>query len=135
MRGRASIGLPLLGLGSFVGFLGFLFFFDRILLSISNVVLISGFYFLLGSNKFVSFFLNRNKRGTLVFLTGFLAILVNRTLVGLAVQTGGLYLLFEAFIPNVVSYVKVTPLAFVLELPGIKHAVDYILKRQKNLPV
>ncbi|GAB65317.1 Got1 domain containing protein [Plasmodium cynomolgi strain B] len=120
-----TAGLLLFFLGIASGFIGVFLFFDKFFLCISNVFFLLGLYFLVGTTKIVRFFMNRKKiAGTASFLFGFCLIILRY----------GIYKLFFSFLPNIVNFVKYSPLSFILEIPGIKQLADYIMNN-KRLPI
>ncbi|GAW79816.1 Got1 domain containing protein [Plasmodium gonderi] len=130
-----TAGLLLLFLGIASGFIGVFLFFDKFFLCISNVFFLMGLYFLVGTTKIVRFFMNRKKiAGSASYLFGFFLILMSRTFIGVLFQAYGIYKLFFSFLPNIVNFVKYSPLSFILEIPGIKHLSEYIVNN-KRLPI
>ncbi|EUD66905.1 hypothetical protein C922_02489 [Plasmodium inui San Antonio 1] len=130
-----TAGLLLFFLGIASGFIGVFLFFDKFFLCMSNVFFLLGLYFLVGTTKIVRFFMNRKKiGGTASFLFGFCLIILSRTFIGFLFQGYGIYKLFFSFLPNIVNFVKYSPLSFLLEIPGIKQLADYIMNN-KRLPI
>ncbi|EAN31506.2 Got1/Sft2-like family protein [Theileria parva strain Muguga] len=140
MKSRPNIGLSLLWIGIFLGILGVLFALDRLLLLFCNLFISSGFFFLLGSSKFVIFFLKRRK-GTFLYLIGISLIVVpiyelnNKfgvyiQLIGIIVQILGFYFLFHEFLPNLISYLKLTPLNSVLKLRFVDRVLNFLSLKQ-----
>lgn len=131
---KLGIGLCLLGMGCF--FTGVLFFFDRMLLSLANLAFLAGLGFLLGPMKAFRFFFRREKAiGSASFFIGLFVILRGWGLIGLILQSYGVWKLFAAFLPNVVQALKLIPgMGFVLGLPGIRNLADYAYD-QRRLPL
>ncbi|ANQ06835.1 Got1 domain containing protein [Plasmodium coatneyi] len=75
--------------------------------------------------------LDENKTaGLLLFFLG----IASGTFIGFLFQGYGIYKLFFSFLPNIVNFVKYSPLSFILEIPGIKQLADYIMNN-KRLPI
>lgn len=130
-----TLGLFLFLLGFVLGTLGVVMWFDKFFLCISNFFFLSGLYFIVGTKKITKFFFNRKKiMGTCFFFFGFFLIILGRTFLGFLCQSFGLYRMFFSFLPNIVNTVKYSPFSFILEIPGIKHAADYI-NNSKHLPL
>lgn len=115
--------------------LGVLFFFDKALLTIGNLTFVAGLTLVLGLSKVMRFFLKPDKlKGTLLYFGGLLIIILKSTIIGFLLQTFGLFYLFNSFLPNIVSYIKLSPLSFILDLPGIKQLSEWIYD-QRRLPL
>ncbi|KAI4840145.1 protein transport protein GOT1 [Plasmodium brasilianum] len=130
-----TIGLLLFFLGIVSGFIGVFLFFDKFFLCVSNLFFLLGLYYLVGTTKIVRFLMNKKKIvGSASFLFGFFLIILNRTLIGFVFQTFGIYKLFFSFLPNIVHFVKYSPIGFILNLPGIKQLADYLVNSDR-LPI
>merc|ERR1712091_403846 len=80
LEDRRKIGIGLTGFGVLFTFLGIVLFFDRALLSMGNLLFISGVALTIGPNATVKFFLRkRNMKGSVAFFAG-----VGRACVGRA---------------------------------------------------
>ncbi|KAK1442807.1 hypothetical protein BgAZ_303250 [Babesia gibsoni] len=132
MKRNLRLGFALLCLGFITGSLSILMLFDGLFLNMSNAFVVSGLFSILGSKKFISFFKNPSRvKGSSVYFLGILAVFLGWVFVGFILEAVGFYLLFGAFLPNIVSYIRVTPLNVVLELPVIKNFVDQIQTTSK----
>ncbi|KAH7650187.1 hypothetical protein RS030_4586 [Cryptosporidium xiaoi] len=130
-----KLGLGCCGLGMVLMILGVLFFFDKALLTIGNLTFVAGLTLLLGLSKVTRFFLKPDKlRGTLFYFGGLFVIIVKSTIIGFIIQMFGLFYLFNSFLPNIVSYIKLSPLSFILDIPGIKQLSEWIYD-QRRLPL
>ncbi|SCA48707.1 protein transport protein GOT1, putative [Plasmodium ovale] len=130
-----TVGLLLFFLGIVTGSIGVFLLFDKFFLCFSNLFFFLGLYYLVGIAKIVKFFMNRKKiAGCVSFLFGFLLIILSKTFIGFLFQSYGIYKLFFSFLPNIIDFVKYSPLSFLLEIPGIKQLVDYIVNN-KRLPI
>ncbi|KAK1938488.1 putative CGI-141 protein-like protein [Babesia divergens] len=127
MKRNLRLGFALLCLGFITGCLSILMLFDALFLKVSNAFVVAGLFCILGSRKFLSFFSNPSRvKGTLAYFGGILAVFLAWVKTGFILETIGLYLLFGAFLPNIVSYIRVTPFNVILELPVIRDLVGYI---------
>lgn len=134
MERNIRAGLPVLGVGLFIGLLGLLFLLDRWLLTLSNSLVLTGLYLMLGSKKFLGFFVSPSRViSSCIYFFGVITIFFGWPFIGFFIELYGIYRLFGAFLPNVVSYVKVTPFSFVLDWPGIRHIVKRI--DENRLPI
>ena len=100
---RRKIGIGMTAFGLVCCFLGVMFFFDRALIGIGNLLFLSGLSVTIGLQATVRFFTRRrNWRGSAFFLSGAFLVVIGWTIIGLAVEGYGFYLLFSAFFPTVV---------------------------------
>ena len=130
-----KVGLGLCGFGVFLYFLGFLLFFDRILLAFANVAFFGGINFILGPHNSTRFFFRRKKlKGSLCCFVGFLLIILRWPSLGFFFQIYGIWILFRALLPNILSSLKLTPLGFLFNLPGLRTIADWIYD-QRRLPL
>ena len=122
-----TIGVILSFLGVLFTVLGVLLFFDRPLLSIGNVLFLSGIALILGLARTVRFFFSVQKlRGTLLFLGGILLVFWGWTIVGIVLEGVGFFSIFGAsnfmdrFGPLLIAGMANVPvLAWILALPGV----------------
>ncbi|EOY17141.1 Got1/Sft2-like vescicle transport protein family isoform 4, partial [Theobroma cacao] len=63
MNDRKKIGLGLTGFGIFFSFLGIIFFFDKGLLAMGNILFISGVTLTIGLKSTMQFFMKRQNSG------------------------------------------------------------------------
>lgn len=110
---QRQIGTALLALGGLFLLLGVLLMFDRALLSLGNLLFLSGFPFLIGFERSLRFFnpLYRKERwrGILLFLGGVALVVFGWPLVGMLVEVVGFVELFGSFLPLVVSFLRQLP--------------------------
>ncbi|EDO06350.1 Got1/Sft2-like family protein [Babesia bovis T2Bo] len=135
MERNLRLGFALLCLGFITGSVSILLLFDRFFLNVSNVFVVSGLYCILGTRKFIAFFTSTSRiKGTIIYFLGILGVICGWSKIGFIFETYGVYLLFGAFLPNIISYIRVTPFNFVLDLPVIKTVVAY-LQEKSSLPL
>jgi hypothetical protein len=111
---NTKIGIALVSLGFLFLFLGVLFFFDAGLLSVGNVLLLTGFPFIMGFTNALAFFNPFHRkdrwRGIVLFGVGVALVLVMRwAVVGILVEVVGLVEMFGRFLPNVVTTLRMVP--------------------------
>ncbi|UKJ89458.1 hypothetical protein MACJ_002709 [Theileria orientalis] len=144
MKSKPNLGLTLLWLGFFFGFMSLLFFINRPLLVISNVLIVLGFLFVMGPGKFFMFF-GKKIKSTMCYGVGFVLLMIkldSESLMtqmsvqfgGLLVQMIGCYFLFQEFLPNVISYLQLTPFNKVLRAPVVKTCVNFLDNKSTRLP-
>ena len=106
-----------------------MFFFDRGLLAMGNLMFLSGVTTTIGPRQTVKFFVKpRNQRGAFCFLFGLALVLYGWPFFGLCVEGYGFIALFSGFFPTVLIFLKRVPgVGAVLQLPGIKYVVTTIL--------
>merc|ERR1711881_21994 len=105
-----KIGIGLTGFGVTFLFLGMILFFDRVLLAFGNVLFVAGLAFIIGFQRTFNFFFQKHKlKGSSLFFTGIFMILLGWTMIGMAVQTYGFWLLFSGFFPAIISFAKRLP--------------------------
>ncbi|KAL7065989.1 Got1-like family protein [Cryptosporidium serpentis] len=130
-----KLGLGFCGLGMFLIILGILLLFDRALLTLGNLTFVAGLSVVLGLNKLTRFFFKPDKlKGTFFYFGGLAVIILKSTIIGFILQILGLFYLFNSFLPNIVSYIKLSPISFILDLPGIKQIAEWIYD-QRRLPL
>ncbi|XP_070568412.1 vesicle transport protein GOT1B-like [Ptychodera flava] len=120
-----KIGVGLSGFGVFFLFLGILFFFDKGLLAIGNILFLSGLGFIIGLERTFRFFFQKHKlKGSSFFFGGILIVLIGWPLVGMIIELYGFFLLFRGFFPVVVNFLRRIPvIGLLLNLPGISQLV------------
>lgn len=135
---RRKIGVGLTAFGLLFTFLGVLFFFDRGLLAMGNLLFLAGVGTTIGPRATLRFFMRRkNLKGSACFLVGVTLILVKWALVGICVETYGFWLLFSGFFPVVLGFLRRLPvLGRLLDLPVLKTVLNRIAPPQASgLPV
>jgi len=76
--------------------------------------------------------------GTVFFLGGLSLVFFGWPFVGMLIEGYGFFILFSAFFPTVLLFLKRTPvIGTILQMPGIKHAVTTIAGKgfEQTLPV
>lgn len=130
-----KIGIGLCSLGTLLTGLGAVLFLDRALLTLGNLSFLIGVGFILGISRMFTFFFKPEKlKGSCFFFGGFIVIVWKWALVGLLLEAYGLWCLFSAFLPNVVASMKISPVGWIFELPGLKQIAEWIYD-QRRLPV
>lgn len=133
---RKKIGIGLSGFGVVFTFLGLIFFFDRGLLAIGNLMFLSGVALTIGPRATLRFFMRKkNWKGSGFFLAGVLTVLYGWAVVGMCLESYGFWVLFSAFFPTVLGYLRGIPmLGSVLDAPFLKSILNKIAPAQ-SLPV
>lgn len=120
-----KIGIGVSGFGVFFLFLGVLFFFDKGLLAIGNILFISGLALVIGLERTFRFFFQKHKiTGSSCFLGGIVVVLFGWPLIGMIIEAYGFILLFSGFFPVVINFLRRVPVVGnILNLPGISQVV------------
>eukprot|EP00899_Mesostigma_viride_P002878 jgi/Mesvir1/12591/Mv02450-RA.1 len=138
MDDRRKIGIGLTGFGILFTCMGLLFFFDKGLLAMGNILFISGVFLTIGPKPTIMFFLKpRNRKGSVFFSLGFVMVVSGflHPVFGMAIESYGFVLLFRDFFPTVVMFLKKVPvLGWILSLPGFKAFMNKLAPRG-GLPV
>ncbi|XP_069132516.1 vesicle transport protein GOT1B-like isoform X1 [Argopecten irradians] len=121
-----KIGVGLTGFGVAFLFLGVLFFFDKGLLAIGNILFICGLAFVIGLERTVKFFFQKHKlKATGFFIGGIVVVLIGWPVIGMCVEMYGFFLLFSGFFPVVINFLRRVPvLGTLLNMPGIRAIAD-----------
>ncbi|KRZ72078.1 putative Golgi transport protein 1 [Trichinella papuae] len=130
-----KIGVGLAGFGIAFIFFGVLFFFDKGLLAIGNILFISGLTFVIGIERTGRFFFQSHKiKGTVFFFSGIIIVLFGWPVVGMLVESYGFFSLFGGFIPTAVNFLRRIPIiGTILNLPGIKQIFDKFAPESKSM--
>jgi hypothetical protein len=116
-------------------FLGIMLFFDRGLLSMGNILFLTGVTLTIGPRRTYKFF-RRNAKGTAAFMGGVALVFLGWPFVGLCVEGYGCLVLFSSFFPTVLIFLKRLPvIGTFLSLPGVKSVVTTIAGSAQSLPV
>ena len=108
--------------------LGVMLFFDRGLLSMGNILFLSGVTTTIGPRRTFKFF-KRNGRGTAVVFLGW-------PFFGMLIEGYGFLVLFSSFFPTVLLFLKRLPvIGTFLSLPGVKNVVTTLIGKTQTLPV
>ena len=130
MNDNAKIGTALLGLGCLFIVLGVIFFFDRMFLSLGNVMFLGGLLLTMGVSRSQRFFVKKAKdsgfRGVGCFFGGVvLVVFFKRPLLGMCLEGFGFVNLFANFFPIALSAMRSMPvLGDVLAMPGVSAIAD-----------
>ncbi|XP_071120201.1 vesicle transport protein GOT1B-like [Mytilus edulis] len=121
-----KIGVGLAGFGIAFLFLGIMFFFDRGLLAIGNILFIVGLSFVIGMERTVRFFFQKHKiKATSFFIGGIFVVLLGFPVIGMCVELYGFFLLFSGFFPVVINFLRRVPvIGTILNLPYIRQVAD-----------
>uniref|UniRef100_A0A6N2MSF6 Uncharacterized protein n=2 Tax=Salix viminalis TaxID=40686 RepID=A0A6N2MSF6_SALVM len=135
MNDRKKIGLGLTGFGIFFSFLGIVFFFDKGLLAMGNILFISGVSLTIGPKSTMQFFMKRqNFKGTISFGAGFLFVVIGWPVIGMILEAYGFIVLFSGFWPTLSVFVQRIPiLGWVFQQPFVRSIFDRY--RSKRVPV
>mmetsp|Transcript_12910 Transcript_12910/g.17654 ORF Transcript_12910/g.17654 Transcript_12910/m.17654 type:complete len:139 (+) Transcript_12910:296-712(+) len=137
MDDKTKIGIGLTFFGVIFTVLGVVFFFDQGLLSLGNLLFLSGVAVTIGGRRTFNFFFKRkrNYKGTAFFLGGLLLVLYGWALLGMILESYGFVLLFSDFFPTVLIFLRRIPvIGPILNLPGVKSVVNKIAPKG-SLPV
>lgn len=121
-----KIGVGLAGFGVAFLFLGILFFFDKGLLAIGNILFLAGLAFVIGLERTFRFFFQRHKlKATGFFMGGIFVVLLGWPVIGMVLETYGFFLLFSGFFPVAINFLRRVPvIGTILYLPGIRSVAD-----------
>ncbi|XP_045176961.1 vesicle transport protein GOT1B-like isoform X1 [Mercenaria mercenaria] len=121
-----KIGVGLAGFGIAFLFLGILFFFDKGLLAIGNILFIAGLAFVIGLERTFRFFFQRHKvKATSFFIGGMFVVLLGWPVIGMVLEIYGFFLLFSGFFPVAINFLRRVPvIGTILYLPGIRSVAD-----------
>ncbi|BDA46156.1 Vesicle transport protein GOT1A [Coccomyxa sp. Obi] len=133
---RRKIGIGLTGLGFLFLLLGVLFFFDKGLIALGNLMFLCGVALTIGPQATVKFFLRKkNLKGTMFFMAGVGLVVWGWAIVGMLVETYGFWLLFAGFVPTALSFLRRIPIfGRILDLPLFKKVLNKIAPAQ-TLPI
>lgn len=104
-----KIGVGLTGLGIFFFGLGILTLLDSVLLTMGNLLFISGVAMVMGLRRFTLFFKARMRASTFFFI-GIFFVLCRWCLLGICLQLFGALNLFGNFIPMILRVLESTPI-------------------------
>jgi hypothetical protein len=109
--GDRTIGLPLLGSGVAITFLGISLFFNKSLLRLGNLLFIAGIPMTIGPSRTLGYFVQAEKmRATVCLALGIFLVFVGRPVFGMALEVFGLLNLFGNLFPVVMAFVRHMPL-------------------------
>ncbi|RDY11501.1 Vesicle transport protein GOT1, partial [Mucuna pruriens] len=126
MNDRKKIGLGLTGFGIFFSFLGVIFFFDKGLLAMGNILFVSGVSLTIGLKSTMQFFMKRsNFKGTISFGIGFFILILGWPILGMIVESYGFIVLFSGFWPTLAVFMQKIPLVgWLFQQPYVRSLLD-----------
>ncbi|KAH7687469.1 Vesicle transport protein Got1/SFT2-like protein [Dioscorea alata] len=135
MNDRKKIGLGLTGFGMFFSFLGIIFFFDKGLLAMGNILFVSGVMLTIGLKSTLQFFTKpKNYKGTISFGIGFLLVLMGWAVTGMILEAYGFIILFSGFWPTLSVFLQRIPIiGWLFQQPYVTSFFDRY--RGKRVPV
>ncbi|KAI3905122.1 hypothetical protein MKX01_017368 [Papaver californicum] len=135
VKNRKKIGLGLTGFGIFFSFLGIIFFFDKGLLAMGNILFLSGVMLTIGLKSTMQFFMKRqNYKGTISFGAGFFFVLIGWPIIGMILEAYGFIVLFSGFWPTLVLFLQRIPIiGYIFQQPFVTSFMDKY--RGKRVPV
>mmetsp|Transcript_25742 Transcript_25742/g.74474 ORF Transcript_25742/g.74474 Transcript_25742/m.74474 type:complete len:139 (-) Transcript_25742:180-596(-) len=131
-----KIGIGLCGVGIACMVLGVFLLCERTFLALGNVAFLIGLGLLLGPSKAVRFFVRREKwKGSTSYFLGIGLIIFGWPVVGFILEMYGVWKLFAAFLPNVITSLKMTVpgVSTVLNTWPLSVACNYVYD-QRRLP-
>eukprot|EP00668_Euglena_longa_P016780 GGOE01021081.1.p3 GENE.GGOE01021081.1~~GGOE01021081.1.p3 ORF type:complete len:143 (-),score=52.03 GGOE01021081.1:369-797(-) len=113
--------------------LGVLLFFDGLLLTMGNILFLSGVTLAIGTRKAFSFFFQVAKwKATTCFFLGVVLVLLGRPFVGLCIQGFGFINLFGDFFPVALRFARSLPvIGAILRLPILAPVLDRLLNASR----
>ncbi|XP_073062108.1 vesicle transport protein GOT1-like [Primulina huaijiensis] len=135
MNDRKKIGLGLTGFGVFFSFLGIIFFFDKGLLAMGNILFISGVALTIGLKSSMQFFLrSSNFKGSVSFGVGFFLVIIGWPVLGMIIESYGFIVLFSGFWPTVAVFLQKIPvIGWLFQQPFVRTLIERY--RGKRVPV
>ncbi|MCL7025611.1 hypothetical protein MKW94_015785 [Papaver nudicaule] len=137
MNDRKKIGLGLTAFGILFSFLGIVFFFDKGLLAMGNILFLSGLMLTIGLKSTMQFFMKRqNYKGTISFGIGFFLVLIGWPLMGMILEAYGFIVLFSGFWPTLAVFLQRIPiLGWIFQQPFVTSFMDKYRGRTRRVPV
>ncbi|XP_073134385.1 vesicle transport protein GOT1-like isoform X1 [Henckelia pumila] len=134
MNDRKKIGLGLTGFGVFFSFLGIIFFFDKGLLAMGNVLFISGVALTIGLKSSAQFFMKRsNFKGTVSFGAGFVLVVIGWAILGMILEAYGFVVLFSGFWPTLAVFLQKIPIiGWIFQQPLVRSVCSLIVTVEKE---
>lgn len=131
----SEIGLGLTGFGVFFSFLGIVFFFDKGLIAMGNILFLSGLGLTIGLKSTMQFFTKpKNYKGTISFGAGFFLVLIGWPFFGMLLEAYGFVVLFSGFWPTLAVFLQRIPiLGWIFQQPFVTSFLDRY--RGKRVPV
>jgi predicted small integral membrane protein len=106
--------------------------------TVAKVLFLAGVTLTIGPKRTLKFFIKpRNHKGSACFLGGLTLVFVGWPFIGMCVEGYGFLVLFSAFFPTVLIFLKRLPvIGTFLSFPGVKHFVTAIAgSAHQTLPV
>ncbi|KAA8520402.1 hypothetical protein F0562_014658 [Nyssa sinensis] len=130
-----KVGLGLTGFGVAITLIGILYFFDKGFIAIGNILFVSGVTLTIGLKSTLQFFTKRqNFKGSISFGVGFFFVLIGWSIIGMIVETYGLFVLFSGFWPTLAVFLQRLPIfGWVFQLPFVTSFLGR--NRGKRVPV
>jgi hypothetical protein len=122
MTDTRKIGVAITAFGIFFSTLGIMFFLDSALLTLGNLLFVSGVVLVMGTARCKSFFLDRTRwRASGCFFVGILLVMRGYCFIGLMLQGFGGLNLFGNFFPMIVRVLEAAPvIGPILQLPAVQ---------------
>ncbi|XP_066388523.1 vesicle transport protein GOT1-like [Miscanthus floridulus] len=135
MNDLKKIGLGLTGFGIFFSFLGIVFFFDKGLIAMGNILFLSGLGLTIGLKSTMQFFTKpKNYKGTISFGAGFFLVLIGWPFFGMLLEAYGFIVLFSGFWPTLAVFLQRIPIiGWIFQQPFVTSFLDHY--RGKRVPV
>ncbi|TVU30705.1 hypothetical protein EJB05_22339, partial [Eragrostis curvula] len=116
-----KIGIGLTGFGVFFSFLGIIFFFDKGLIAMGNILFLSGLGLTIGPKSTLQFFAKpKNYKGTISFGAGFFLVLIGWPFFGMILEAYGFIVLFSGFWPTLVVFLQRIPIiGWIFQQPSL----------------
>jgi len=118
--------------------LGVVLFFDKLLLSMGNIMFLSGVTVTIGPKRALKFFVRQqNIGGSFAFVGGLTLVVCGWPIVGACMEFYGFLALFSAFFPTVFLFLKRFPIVGTfISGPWVKNLIAKLAKTsQHSLPV
>uniref|UniRef100_A0A7N0RD07 Vesicle transport protein GOT1B n=1 Tax=Kalanchoe fedtschenkoi TaxID=63787 RepID=A0A7N0RD07_KALFE len=135
MNDRKKIGLGLTTCGVVFSTLGIMFFFDKGLIAMGNILFFSGLTLTIGVTSTLRFLIKpRNLKGSTSFGVGFFLVIIGWPILGMILEAYGFVVLFRGFWPTLSVFLPQVPvLGWLIRLPYIKSFFDQ--NSSKRVPV
>ncbi|XP_031122942.1 vesicle transport protein GOT1-like [Ipomoea triloba] len=135
MNDRKKIGLGLTGFGVLFSFIGIIFFFDKGLIAMGNILFVSGVAITIGLKPSMQFFMKRsNYKGTMSFGAGFFLVVIGWPIIGMILEAYGFVVLFSGFWPTLAVFLQKIPIVgWLFQQPFVRSFFDRY--RGKRVPV
>jgi len=129
-----KIGVVLLVLALAFIWLGILLLFDGPLLAVGDLFLVGGLVLVIGRERIFDFFAQPKRlRSTACLASGVVLVLARQPIVGILMQSFGLFNLFGPFFPMVLNFLRLMPVVGpLLKLPPVAVVLDAIVGSGKG---